>query len=74
MRRMRSMLENLMQTLPPHRHPELLKQIDLLDREIEGHYTLAEDRALARLADPQGLGGSLGVQAVIEAQKKERRG
>ena len=66
MRRMRSMLENLMQTLPPHRHPELQKQLELLDHTIEGHYTFVEDRALARIADPQGLGGSLGVQAAIE--------
>lgn len=66
MRRMRSMLENLMQTLPSHRHLELLKQLDLLDRAIEGHYTFAEDRELARIADPQGLGGSLGVQSAIE--------
>ncbi len=63
MRRMRSMLENLMHTLPTHRHPELRKQLELLDRTIEGHYTFAEDRALARIADPQGLGGSVGVQA-----------
>jgi len=69
MRRMRSMLENLMQTLPSHRHPELRKQLDLLDRAIEGHYAFAEDRALARIADPQGLGGSLGVQAAIEAKR-----
>jgi hypothetical protein len=68
MRRMRSMLENLMQTLPPHRHSELRKQLELLDREIEEHYTSAEDRALARIPDPQGLGGSLGVQAAIEAK------
>jgi len=58
MRRMRSMLENLMQTLPPHRHPGLRKQMELLDRTIEGHYTFAEDRALARIPDSQGLGGS----------------
>ena len=32
MRRMRSMLENLMQTLPQHRHAELRQQIELLDR------------------------------------------
>ena len=63
MRRMRSMLENLMQTLPTHRHPELRKQLELLDRTIEGHYPFAEDQALARIADPQGLGGSVGVQA-----------
>ena len=62
MRRMRSMLENLVQTLPLHRHPELRKQLELLDRAIEGHFTFAEDRALARIADPQGLGGSVGVQ------------
>jgi len=68
MRRMRSMLENLMLTLPPHRHYELRKQLELLDREIEEHYTSAEDRALARIPDPQGLGGSLGVQAAIEAK------
>ena len=66
-RRMRSMLENLMHTLPPHRHPELRKQMELLDRAIEGHYVLAEDRALARIPDPQGLGGAIGVQAAIEA-------
>jgi uncharacterized membrane protein len=67
MRRMRSMLENLMRTLPAHRHAELRKQLELLDRAIEGHYAFAEDRALARIPDPQGLGGSVGVQAVIEA-------
>ncbi len=73
-RRMRSMLENLMQTLPPHRHPELRKQLEFLDRAIDGHYTFAEDRALARIADPQGLGGAVGVQAAIEAQGADSRG
>ena len=66
-RRMRSMLDNLMNTLPPHRHAELRKQLELLDRAIEGHYAFAEDRALARMPDPQGLGGSVGVQAAIMA-------
>ena len=65
------MLENLMQTLPPHRHSELRKQLDLLDRTIEGHYTFAEDRALARIADPQGLGGAVFVQSAIEASNTE---
>jgi uncharacterized membrane protein len=74
LRRMRSMLENLMQTLPPHRHPELRKQLELLDRTIEEHYTFAEDRVLARIADPQGLGGSLGVQAATEAPNVEGGG
>jgi uncharacterized membrane protein len=63
MRRMRSMLENLMLTLPAHRHAELRQQLSLLDRTIEGHYTFVEDRKLARLPDPQGLGGAVGMQA-----------
>ena len=62
MRRMRSMLDNLLQALPPHRHAELRQQIELLDRTIEGQYAFPEDRLLARIPDPQGLGGALGVQ------------
>jgi uncharacterized membrane protein len=73
-RRMRSMLENLMHTLPTHRHPELRKQLELLDRAIEGHYAFAEDRALARIPDPQGLGGAVGVQAAIEAPDADSTG
>jgi CheY-like chemotaxis protein len=48
-RRMRSLLENLEQTLPAHRHAELRQQLELLDREIDGHYPFPEDRALARI-------------------------
>jgi uncharacterized membrane protein len=75
MRRMRSMLENLMQTLPPHRHPELRLQLELLDRTVKEHYEFPEDMAIALVADSQGLGGSLGVQPVIEspAAKRGRR-
>ncbi|MBL8415061.1 MAG: DUF2254 domain-containing protein [Propionivibrio sp.] len=67
-RRMRSLLENLMQTLPPHRHAELRQQLALLDRSVAGHYKFPEDLALARITDSQGLGGGLGVQPVSEAQ------
>jgi uncharacterized membrane protein len=66
MRRMRAMLENLMQTLPPHRHAELRRQLELLDRTVDGHYDFPEDRALARIPDPQGMGGSLGVERLSE--------
>jgi hypothetical protein len=69
-RRMRSMLENLVQTLPPHRHAELRLQLALLDLTIEQRFTLPEDLAIARIADPQGLGGSLGVQAADEASTR----
>jgi len=61
-RRLRSMLENLMQTLPPHRHAELRQQLELLDRVIDTQYAFPEDRAIARIPDSQGLGGALGVR------------
>jgi uncharacterized membrane protein len=66
MRRMRSMLENLIQTLPAHRHAELRQQLDLLDRTVDVHFEFPEDRALARIPDPQGMGGSLGVERARE--------
>jgi len=72
-RRMRSMLENLLETLPPHRHAELQQQLDLLDRTIDGHYAFPEDRALARIPDPQGMGGSLGVMRRREASSGSGR-
>jgi uncharacterized membrane protein len=61
MRRMRSMLENLIHTLPQHRHAELQQQLELLDRTIEGHFRFPEDLALARIPDSQGLGGAVGM-------------
>ncbi len=58
-RRLRAMIENLVQTLPPHRHAALLEQLSLLDREIENprNFKYPEELALARVADAQGLGG-----------------
>jgi len=73
MRRMRSMLENLMQTLPLHRHAELRQQLDLLDRTVEVRFEFPEDRALARIPDPQGMGGSLGVERMSEPSAAEGR-
>jgi uncharacterized membrane protein len=72
MRRLRSMLENLIVTLPPHRHAELQQQLEILDRTIEGQYSFDEDRKLARLPDPQGLGGAVGMQAANETQAAEK--
>jgi uncharacterized membrane protein len=59
-RRMRAMLENLIRSLPVSRHAALRAQIDLLDRTLPDHYSLAEDLALARVPDSQGLGGASG--------------
>ena len=56
-RRLRSMLENLIQTLPARRHSALLEQLSLLDRDLQKHFPWPEDLALARIPDSQGLGG-----------------
>ena len=57
-RRLRAMIENLIQTLPEHRHAALRAELELLDRVIATQYAFPEDLALARIPDPQGLGGS----------------
>jgi uncharacterized membrane protein len=59
-RRLRAMIENLEQTLPDHRHPALRVQLQLLERDLERVYRNQEDLELARIADPQGLGGNSG--------------
>ena len=62
-RRMRAMIENLVQTLPPNRREALLRQLSLLDREVERIFAYPEELALARVADTQGLGGHSGKVA-----------
>jgi len=59
-RRLRAMIENLIQTLPAHRHAALVTELGLLNREIERNFSYPEDLALARIADAQGLGGHSG--------------
>lgn len=56
-RRLRAMIENLVQTIPSHRHQALSQQLALLDREIEWNFKHPEELALARVSDSQGLGG-----------------
>ncbi|OLL31173.1 hypothetical protein BTH42_13265 [Burkholderia sp. SRS-W-2-2016] len=58
-RRLRAAIENLLQSLPEHRHHALRVELDLLDRVIDKQHLFPEDRALARIADSQGLGGSV---------------
>lgn len=60
-RRLRAMVDNLTHTLPEYRHPALREELALLDRVIEQQYLLAEDLALARIPDSQGLGGASGA-------------
>jgi uncharacterized membrane protein len=56
-RRLRAMLENLIQTLPEARAARLRQELALLHRSAERFFSEPEDRALAEVADPQGVGG-----------------
>jgi uncharacterized membrane protein len=55
-RRLRAMIENLVQTLPTLRRPALQQELVLLDRALQRLHVDAEDLALARTPDTQGLG------------------
>jgi uncharacterized membrane protein len=56
-RRLRAMLENLIQSLPPERAPLLQQELHLLNRSAEHFFPEPEDRALADVGDLQGVGG-----------------
>jgi uncharacterized membrane protein len=57
-RRLRAMIDNLLQSLPERRLPALRRELDLLNRTLEKLYLFPDDLALARVPDSQGLGGS----------------
>jgi uncharacterized membrane protein len=57
-RRLRAMIENLLESLPENRRPALRRELDLLDRALPKLHEFPEDLDLARKADFQGLGGS----------------
>jgi uncharacterized membrane protein len=59
-RRLRAMLENLIQTLPPERAPLLREQLARLHSAAERCFADPEDRALAEVSDLQGVGGKEG--------------
>jgi uncharacterized membrane protein len=63
-RRLRAMIDNLVQTLPAQCHSPLQQQLSLLDREIERHFAYPEELALARIGDSQGLGGRSGTSSL----------
>jgi uncharacterized membrane protein len=56
-RRLRAMIETLLNTVPASRLPPLREELALLDRTIETLYAFPEELALARIPDTQGLGG-----------------
>jgi uncharacterized membrane protein len=57
-RRLRTMIENLIGTLPEHRHADLQAQLALLDQAVRAVYGIPEELALAMTSDSQGLGGT----------------
>ena len=57
-RRMRAMLENLIDTVPPNRAPLLRAELELLDRGVERDFRDPEDRVRAASADSLGVGGA----------------
>jgi uncharacterized membrane protein len=59
-RRLRAMLENLIQTLPEERTALLRQELEVLHRSAERFFTDPQDRALAEVSDFQGVGGKHG--------------
>jgi uncharacterized membrane protein len=62
-RRLRSMLQDLIDYLPYHRHPPLIKELDLLQRSVERAFVDSEDWANAEAGDRQGQGSAAQVGA-----------
>ena len=58
-RRLRAMLDDVAASLPPRRRVALDDERRRLDLTIEAHFAIADDLALARVPDRQGIGGSL---------------
>jgi len=57
-RRLRAMLTDLIETLPPRRHPILNKELALLASSSKRTFQDVADQALATEGDLQGIGGS----------------
>jgi len=60
-RRLRAMIDALIQTLPESRLPALHRELGLLDRTLKQLHPFEEDLKLARTPDLQGLGGASGT-------------
>jgi uncharacterized membrane protein len=57
-RRLRAMLEHLLEVLPPARRPPLRDELALLGSAVERTFEDEEDRRRAKVADYQGVGAS----------------
>ena len=57
-RRLRAMLEHLIEVLPATREPALRRELTLVQKSVGRDYTDGEDRETAETCDRQGMGGS----------------
>ena len=57
MRRLRAMLENLIETLPARRTPLLRRELELLHQSSKRSFPDMDDQVLADIGDLQGMGG-----------------
>jgi uncharacterized membrane protein len=62
-RRLRAMLEILLQSMPERRAYALQRELDLLHRAVRQTHAFEEDRALCDVPDLQGLGSSMREEA-----------
>jgi uncharacterized membrane protein len=69
-RRLRAMLENLIQTLPEERAPLLQQELNLLRRSTERSFPEPEDKALAEVSDSQGVGGRYGKSLTAKSAEE----
>lgn len=64
-RRLRAMLEHLLEVMPEARKPALLEELKLLDSAVEQAYPAGIMRSRAMTADRQGLGGTPIAKTVL---------
>jgi uncharacterized membrane protein len=57
-RRLRAMLEHLIEVLPATREPALRRELTLVQKSVGRDYADGEDRETAETCDRQGMGGS----------------
>ena len=69
-RRLRAMLENLIETLPAQRAPFLRQELNLVRRSAERFFPEPEDRALAEISDSQGVGSNSGHSPKAETMNE----
>ena len=69
-RRLRAMLENLAEVLPPERTALLRSELTLLQRSAQRSFPEPEDQALAHVSDLQGVGGKHSTDKALAGDLK----